>query len=356
MRHTSKDSHELPGQDSFLDIVANIVGILILLVMVVGLRAARSDQDRSGSLAKPSDSQQAVGISEEVLERAIGQARLTHGEVSSKIMKTLATQEQVAFRDAARIELATYVAVLEEELAEKRKHMSLDEQRSYDLQRKLGAAQQKYEELSREQVAVVAQQVEEQIIESLPTPLAKSVRSDYVTVVYLHNQHAKIVPYHNLIEQAYADAQDSYRRKHASTITVTSSDGGKEQLVSGFVGPQDGFRFEYKARVVPYMDRRSGRGGNRILMTNGELKPISPTLGEPVTQETFPDSQLLLRILTESESKSKPVMIITYEGSSNEGRIMKQELHKHGFGVSIWPMQRGKVFGVSPNGRRAMQQ
>ena len=28
-----------PGQDSFLDIVANLVGILIILVMVIGVRA-----------------------------------------------------------------------------------------------------------------------------------------------------------------------------------------------------------------------------------------------------------------------------------------------------------------------------
>ena len=30
---------DMPGQDSFLDIVANIVGILIILVLVAGVRA-----------------------------------------------------------------------------------------------------------------------------------------------------------------------------------------------------------------------------------------------------------------------------------------------------------------------------
>ena len=37
-RKASQHAHE-PGQDSFLDIVANLVGILIILVMVVGARA-----------------------------------------------------------------------------------------------------------------------------------------------------------------------------------------------------------------------------------------------------------------------------------------------------------------------------
>ncbi len=38
-RRSSIRSVEEPGQDSFLDIVANLVGILIILVMVVAVRA-----------------------------------------------------------------------------------------------------------------------------------------------------------------------------------------------------------------------------------------------------------------------------------------------------------------------------
>ena len=39
MRRTRRPQTEAPGQDSFLDVVANLVGILIILVMVVGARA-----------------------------------------------------------------------------------------------------------------------------------------------------------------------------------------------------------------------------------------------------------------------------------------------------------------------------
>ncbi|MFP6620974.1 MAG: hypothetical protein VB877_16645, partial [Pirellulaceae bacterium] len=38
-RRTPPRVTEDPGQDSFLDIVANLVGILIILVMVVAVRA-----------------------------------------------------------------------------------------------------------------------------------------------------------------------------------------------------------------------------------------------------------------------------------------------------------------------------
>ena len=39
MNRAHKQHAAEPGQDSFLDIVANLVGILIILVMVVGVRA-----------------------------------------------------------------------------------------------------------------------------------------------------------------------------------------------------------------------------------------------------------------------------------------------------------------------------
>ena len=37
MRRRARQIADEPGQDSFLDIVANLVGILIILVMIVGL-------------------------------------------------------------------------------------------------------------------------------------------------------------------------------------------------------------------------------------------------------------------------------------------------------------------------------
>ncbi len=43
-RRRGSSSTEAPGQDSFLDIVANLVGILIILVMVVGARARQALQ------------------------------------------------------------------------------------------------------------------------------------------------------------------------------------------------------------------------------------------------------------------------------------------------------------------------
>jgi hypothetical protein len=42
MQRDEDDADQMIGQDSFLDVVTNIVGILILLVMVVGMRASHA--------------------------------------------------------------------------------------------------------------------------------------------------------------------------------------------------------------------------------------------------------------------------------------------------------------------------
>jgi len=42
MKRVEMEADQMPGQDSFLDVITNIVGILILLVLVVGLRTQRS--------------------------------------------------------------------------------------------------------------------------------------------------------------------------------------------------------------------------------------------------------------------------------------------------------------------------
>ena len=47
MKRAEVEADQMPGQDSFLDVITNIVGILILLVLVVGLRTSHSVREAS---------------------------------------------------------------------------------------------------------------------------------------------------------------------------------------------------------------------------------------------------------------------------------------------------------------------
>ncbi|MEE3364827.1 MAG: hypothetical protein VX304_04215, partial [Planctomycetota bacterium] len=62
MNRSRRTSQQTAGDDSFLDIVANIVGILIILIVVAGVRASRAPVEL------PAESSQSVAEVEPVVE------------------------------------------------------------------------------------------------------------------------------------------------------------------------------------------------------------------------------------------------------------------------------------------------
>ena len=69
-RRRARESENLDGgQDSFLDVVSNLVGVLIILIMVAGVRVrtASSEQTPFNSSSNSTNEAQKSGLSEEEL-------------------------------------------------------------------------------------------------------------------------------------------------------------------------------------------------------------------------------------------------------------------------------------------------
>ena len=82
MKRPREDQAEAPGQDSFLDVVANLVGILIILVMVVGAQAGRGLSAREATQhSTPSPATDSVNATS-AAEVARAEAAATSVEVS----------------------------------------------------------------------------------------------------------------------------------------------------------------------------------------------------------------------------------------------------------------------------------
>jgi hypothetical protein len=92
------------GQDSFLDVVTNIVGILIILVMLVGGRARKVIQD-----AMPARGERVAALEQEVdmLDQKVALAESEVEELAAQ-GRTVATA--AAFAGEARLHLATAVS------------------------------------------------------------------------------------------------------------------------------------------------------------------------------------------------------------------------------------------------------
>lgn len=346
MRRANQESGDLPGQDSFLDIVANIVGILILLVMVVGLRAAHTERQSvqdpvaQTATANPVLTTEST-VTAEQLEIAAQEVIQTREEVIGKAKKTLAAREEVALRDATRVELVAFVAKLEETLEAERRQMNADQQRSFDIRKKLGAAQQQLEELTREQIAIVSQEPEVKVIESLPTPLAAKVKGEEL-YVRLAGGRAKLIPRKALMREVEMDfAENRWRLEQADRMTRV-------------VGPIDGFRLRYTFEKVSLAGPTGGMSYARAVLV--EVLPTAEVLGEPIGEELTDESQLLNSILTLSRGRPVPVTVWTYPDSFDQYRAIKKSLYQRDYAVACRPLRHGQLIAGSPGGRASAAQ
>src|SRR5258708_172039 len=109
----------MPGQDSFLDVAANLVGILIILVMVVGAHAKNTFI--VGELP-PAPTTPKVNVT--AAEAAAADVERSMAELEGKINRQ--AQEQ-AFREAERNQLQAVVLLAEQELAKSREAMTAED-------------------------------------------------------------------------------------------------------------------------------------------------------------------------------------------------------------------------------------
>ena len=94
------------GQDSFLDVVTNIVGILIILVMVVGARVQKISLD-AASQAPPAADHGALETEVEEREHTLTSAE---SEIQDLQAQTQMVQAAIDGASSARLQLATAVS------------------------------------------------------------------------------------------------------------------------------------------------------------------------------------------------------------------------------------------------------
>src|SRR3569623_436642 len=128
MPRVVRQEAEAVGSDSFLDVVTNIVGILIILVMVVGIRIMHAP-------AKPAESdwdeeQAKAGLAQ--LEKETNAIERDVHKIESQIADLAGAAQQ---HFAERGVLAYMIAEHARELATARKSLDEDKQQAFDLRR-----------------------------------------------------------------------------------------------------------------------------------------------------------------------------------------------------------------------------
>ena len=341
MRRADDDTDEMAGQDSFLDVVTNIVGILILLVMVVGLRSSQAVATALGTSdsppAQPAATADDVRAAYEVTADAERSVRET-------IRRGISARDEAMLREQERMWLHAAVAETEQEIAARRARLNTEDQRDYDLRRKLTEAQITLEELAREQIALASQEPAVEEIECEPTPLGKVVTGKEVHVL-LSEDHVAVVPFDELLELMKQDvAANIWRLRQEDELERT-------------IGPVNGFRLRYwfiKTAVVARSESGTVMAGAFPQFSRCYFLPESEPAGEPAAEAMLPDSGFARHL--QRIRPGTTVTIWTYPGNYDRLRELKRAIREFGLQIAVRPLPPGMPIGASRGGSESVSE
>lgn len=340
MRRRAREIAEEPGQDSFLDIVANLVGILIILVMIVGAQA--KDAILQADTAAGTASSDRVK-EEDVAEEKDALAAVQH-DLQRLMKQTEQQNREVAYRRFERNRILELIAESENALQRHREQLSQEQQDAHQLQRRIAATRSRYDalkmgiEVARRSTAPV------RVVKHRPTPLAKTVFGKEVHF-RLKAGRLTYLPIDELVKQFKKEAkQKAWKLRQAPAITET-------------VGPIRGFRLKYTLKKKTH-NLQTGSGTayqERVELDHFVLVPVRDDLGEPIAEALEPQSQFR-SILSSLDPNETTVTIWIYSDSFDKYRRLKEEIYHLGFLTASRPMPDGMPISGSPEGARSAAQ
>lgn len=316
------------GQDSFLDVVSNIVGIMIILVMVVG--------GRIHHIAVTAPTRSSAGLEDDVSDLA--------ATVTSMESEIEDVQQQVRTMAAAatlagdgRLQLATAVSASRVGLA--------DLERAADTKRVAAAqAAVRREEVERE-VAAVEREAEAarhapattKEVLAYPTPIGRTVNGEEIHF-RLAGGRIAYVPLEELFELAKQRTQ-----RHSGSIADLQS---RVETV----GPTHDFTLDYV--IETKIDQARGQ----VLVRSREwvVRPARGDVGEPV-EEALASSSRFRGVL----ARARPDTTITlwcYPDGFAAYRRVREELHRLGLPTAGRPLPDGAPIGGSTDGSKSVVQ
>lgn len=361
----SRRRHEestVAESDSFLDIVANIVGILIILIVIVGLRvgestsqAVDSSEESSPRIAKTSLPPVAAPIPRFVDApaaptwapippdpRLIGTLSETERELTklqreySETADGLAQLKEANRQHQQRMEsLNNDLATLERELAE-----------AETTQNQLKAAFAKLEKAEQDVQDQIesAKEGEVTLLRHELNPIGRAVRGKELHFRLSEGRISQI-PLETMIDRL------------KSRIEQQKDWVAKFGRHEGQIGPFDGYLMEYvieRDRVDPLDEFQLGARVMRISVSGWKVVPQDTLVAETLEEALHANSrfQQCLRLA----DRDATLTFWVYPDSFAAYRAMQELAHQKGFMVAARPLPLGVPIAGSPKGSQSVGQ
>ena len=319
------EEHISVGEDSFLDTTANLVGIMIILVVLVGSKTTTDAHEHGKEMAAQVEAEYMLA---EPVQRAQGLQQALVEQAMQVQEHTLEAEYRRAERDRLleQVTLARQAVDAELGATDEGQRKSIEKQRKFEqlesqlkkTNAMLGAA----EEHKRPKI----------VLEHLPTPMAKTVFGRELHIRLQHGQ-VTVVPWDQLIEMLKNQLPLAAQRN--------ASRGGIEETL----GPVGGFLMRYKMAAV--------RGGFEL--DRFEIETTPDNRAESLESALSPSGRLRLDLASRDPAETV-VTVWVYPDSFDQFRVLKAELFDEGFLCAARPLPDGMRIGASPRGSRSSAQ
>ena len=362
------------GSDSFLDVLSNVVGILIILIVMAGMQLSRTPilQGTASGSPEQADASQSPAVavaelSEESLVAAdedpadnqdpFPVAEEIPDDVESAV-RTLTAERDELLRQQSEVDqrmegLANSEGQLGGELSRRSQEMGTRTTRITAERRQFRKIQDEVAGQRRRLTAILAEfETAEQEVPNVNTSRHRLAPvSQEVTGEELHFRLAggrvSIVPLQELLERV--KQQVERRRELAATR------GGYK----GTVGPIDGYSLEFVIevrRMSPQEERTHGlREGYSLELSRCVVIPDPSLQGETVEEALRRGSRFAMALRTASSGAA--LTFWTYPDSFAVYRQLSEAAHAEGFLVAARPMPFGQnIIGDRRLGTRSAAQ
>jgi hypothetical protein len=323
------------GEDAFMDTIANLVGILIILVVIVAARGY--------STAKI----QAKAEADETIEQLTAPkliATQLDRDLESQLWELRNYEEELILRSAERMTLVDGVHLTEQAIKERLQ--GLDNAAAQDIQSQtaLSELERELAELLKQSGNLPPSEVDVIALQHLPTPMAKTVFGKELHVMIRDNL-VTVIPWDVLIEALKQQVQ----------YTV-SRNSQRDQIV-GNLGPIDGFMMRYRllSRSGIMSDGRNAGMGRMVELEKFELDPTPEIITETVAEALRAGGRLRAE-LDANRSQQTTITVWVYPESFREFRKLKELLFREGFLCAARPLPENMRIGASPRGSSSSAQ
>jgi hypothetical protein len=355
------------GSDSFLDVLANMVGIVIILMVIAGARVGQAPV-RVEVAGPPTESETTVVPAAPpepepaAVEQTVEAPLLEEPEDDSPPDDVAAEMQQIAAElSAASIReahLAAELARLEAQAAETRAALSADVRAEIEAKRGLAAGKHTQARLAealggrKHELSGLLAEFEEVRNAGPPvteirhrlTPVSQEVNGDEVHF-RLSNNRVSVIPLAALVERVklQIERQKDWLARHVRH--------------RGSVGPVDGYSLHYiveRQALSALEERRLGFGAMRVGVSQWQLIPEAGSEGETAEEALRRGSRFAVALQTAPEKAALTFWV--YPDSFGLYRTLQAASHAEGFLVSGRPLPDGMPIAGSPHGTRSAGQ